>query len=143
MKVDVIADLKALLYHYDEVQIPNLGVISTRQNDFSIDRGAGSIYPSAKRVHTFDRIIHTNNNALVNFIAHKYGMSYDEAHQTVQEFADNYADTLKNKGLTIPSIGHLSMNEEGQVLFEPNNLQMNLFLCPEDLYWHPYSYIYN
>lgn len=122
MEIDVLADLEALLYHQDEVQIPSLGVISTRQNDFSIDRRAGILYPSAKRVHTFDRIIHTNNNALVNFIAQKYGMSYDEAHQAVQAFADNHADTLKSKGLTLPSIGKLSIDDQGRVQFEPNQV---------------------
>ncbi len=122
MKVDVLADLESLLYHYDEVQLPSLGVISTRQNDFSVDRGQGLIYPSAKKVHSFDRIINTNNNALINFIAHKYGMSYDDARQTIQDFADEYAETLTNKGLSIPSVGDLSMDENGNVIFQPNQL---------------------
>lgn len=122
MKVDILADLESLLYHYDEVQLPNLGVISTRQNDFSVDRGQGLIYPSAKKVHSFDRIINTNNNALVNFIAHKYGMSYDDAHQTIQDFADEHAETLTNKGLSIPSVGDLSIDENGRIVFQPNQL---------------------
>ena len=122
MKVDVLADLESLLYHYDEVQLPSLGVISTRQNDFSVDRGQGLIYPSAKKIHSFDHIINTNNNALINFIAHKYGMSYDEAHQTIQDFADEYAETLTNKGLSIPSVGDLSMDENGRIVFQPNQL---------------------
>ena len=99
------------------IQLPNLGVISTRQNDFSVDRGQGLIIPSAKKVHSFDRIINTNNNALINFIAHKYGMSYEDAHQTIQDFADEYAETLTNKGLSIPSVGDLSMDEDGKVIF--------------------------
>ena len=122
MKVDVLADLESLLYHYDEVQLPNLGVISTRQNDFSVDRGQGLIYPSAKKVHSFDRIINTNNNALINFIAHKYGMSYDDALQTIQDFADQHTEILTNKGLSIPSVGDLSMDKDGKVVFRPNQL---------------------
>jgi cell division septation protein DedD/nucleoid DNA-binding protein len=120
MKVDVLADLKSLLYHNDEVQLPNLGVISTRQNDFYIDRGKGEIYPSAKQVHSFDRIINTNNHALVNLIAHKYGMSYDEAHQVIQQFIDEYSTELKNQGLSIPNVGDLKMDENGRVAFTPN-----------------------
>lgn len=120
MKVDVLSYLETLLYHNDEVEIPSLGKISTRQNDFSIDRGEGVFYPSAKRVHSFDKIIHTNNSTLINFIAQKHGMSYDEALRIVQDFSDEYASVLKTKGFNIPSIGHLMMDEEERILFKPN-----------------------
>lgn len=120
MKIDVLAQLATLLHQNEEVNVPGIGIISTRQNDFSIDRRQGLIVPASKQVHTLTQITDTNNEDLVNFIAHKYGISLEEARQAVNDFVRKHQDSIRHKGLSIPNLGRVVMNEEGLIAFEPN-----------------------
>ncbi len=122
MKIDVLAQLSTLLHQNEEVNVPGIGIISTRQNDFSIDRGEGRIVPASKQVHELTRITDTNNEDLVNFIAYKYGISLEEARQAVNDFVRKHQDSIRHQGLSIPNLGRVVMNEEGIIAFEPDNV---------------------
>ena len=121
MKIDVLANLETLLHHHEEVNLPGIGTLSTRQNDFSIDRKEGMILPASRQVHTLTRINNINNDKLIRFLAHKYGISLEEARQVVDDFAYEYQKTLQGDGIHLPSIGKILKQQSGDIYFEPNN----------------------
>lgn len=141
MKVDVLANLETLLHHHEEVNIPGIGTISTRQNDFSIDRRQGVIVPASKHVHHLTQITNPDNETLIHFIAYKHGISLDESRQIVRTFALQYHDIIRHQGLNIPGIGKIFMDETGKMFFEPNsvyNYDVEHFGLPK-LQMHPIS----
>jgi len=141
MKVDVIANLETLLHHHEEVNIPGIGTIYTRQNDFSIDRRQGLIAPASKHVHQLTQITNPDNETLIHFIAYKHGISLDESRQIVSTFALQYYDIIRHQGLNLPGIGKIFMDESGKMFFEPNsvyNYDVEHFGLPT-LKMHPIS----
>lgn len=122
MKVDVLANLETLLHHHEEVSIPGIGTINTRQNDFSIDRRQGLIIPASKHVHQLTQLTNPDNETLIHFIAYKHGISLEESRQIVRTFALQYHDIIRHQGLTIPGIGKIFMDETGKMFFEPNSV---------------------
>jgi Tfp pilus assembly major pilin PilA/nucleoid DNA-binding protein len=122
MKVDVLANLETLLHHHEKVNIPGIGTINTRQNDFSIDRRQGLIIPASKHVHQLTQITNPDNETLIHFIAYKHGISLEESRQIVRTFALQYHDIIRHQGLNIPGIGKIFMDETGKIFFEPNSV---------------------
>lgn len=120
MKIDVLANLEYLLHQKEEVSIPGVGVVSTRQNDFSMDRRRGWLVPASKQVDHFQPLTETNNEELVQFLAHKYGVSADEARNAVNDFVQYYIHYAQHEGIIIPNIGKIVVDEHGRVQFEPN-----------------------
>jgi cell division septation protein DedD/nucleoid DNA-binding protein len=139
MKIDVLANLETLLHHHEEVNLPGIGKLVTRQSDFSIDRSQGVILPAAKQVTGLDQTP-IDNEQLIRFLAHKYGVSREEASQVVSDFAYEYKAILQNVGIDLPSIGKIMMKQTGEIYFESNqyhNYNIDYFGLPPVKNMHP------
>ncbi len=139
MKIDVLANLETLLHHHEEVNLPGIGKLVTRQNDFSIDRSEGVILPASKQVSGLDQTP-IDNEQLIRFLAHKYGVSREEASQVVSDFAYEYKAILQNVGIDLPSIGKILMKQTGEIYFESNqyhNYNIDYFGLPPVKNMHP------
>lgn len=139
MKIDVLANLETLLHHHEEVNLPGIGKLVTRQSDFSIDRSQGVILPASKQVTGLDQTP-IDNEQLIRFLAHKYGVSREEASQVVSDFAYEYKAILQNVGIDLPSIGKIMMKQTGEIYFETNqyhNYNIDYFGLPPVKNMHP------
>lgn len=106
-----------LLYRYDCVIVPNFGGFVTNKTSAYIDENA--MYPPTKKI-SFNSHLQHNDGLLANYMVAKEGISFDEATQKIQAEVVRWKNELEKNPLTIASVGALELNEENQLVFEPN-----------------------
>ncbi|APG65838.1 hypothetical protein LPB136_10885 [Tenacibaculum todarodis] len=108
-----------LLYRYDCVIVPNFGGFVTNRIGAKVNNYTHTFYPPAKQI-SFNAHLKHNDGLLVNYIAKAENISFDAALKTVTDTVNNWQTTLKTSSIEVSSVGKLSLNEEKQVVFEPN-----------------------
>ncbi|TXD54207.1 MULTISPECIES: SPOR domain-containing protein [unclassified Polaribacter] len=109
-----------LLYRYECVIVPNFGGFVTNKIGAKIDAFTDTFSPPSKQI-TFNSHLNVNDGLLANYIASSENISFEQATNAIAVSVLKWQNELQNNSLKIGSIGVLSLNKEGQIIFEPNH----------------------
>lgn len=108
-----------LLYRYNCVIIPGFGGFVTNKIGAKINESTNTFYPPSKQI-TFNNHLNISDGLLANYIASTENISFEKASNIIDLTVIKWKNQLQKKALEIDSIGILSLNENGQIIFEPN-----------------------
>lgn len=109
-----------LLYRYECVTVPEFGSFLTRRVSATIHETTDAFYPP-KKVLSFNEQIQENDGLLARYIADVEKIPYEAASKKIKKRV-KYLKSYLVEGETIAfeNIGSLSLNNEGNMLFEPS-----------------------
>jgi len=110
--------INELLYRYNCVIIPNFGGFVTNKIGATIDETSHTIYPPKKQI-TFNSLLKENDGLLANYIATSENISFEKASTAINLAVIEWKIEIQTKPLQIGSIGFLTLNNRGQIIFEP------------------------
>ncbi len=137
MKIDVAAYISQLLFEHDCVIIPGFGGFITNYQPATIDYAQGFLHPPTKSI-TFNQNLTLNDGLLINYIARKEFVGYDEARMVVEDYAKDCKKKLGRKEiLPIPNVGKLYKDIELKLQFLPDatNFRTESFGLPKLQYY--------
>ena len=108
-----------LLYRYDCVIVPNFGGFITNKISATINNSTHAFHPPTKQI-SFNAHLKHNDGLLANYIASAKNISFEEANNVIAAEVLKWQTALISNSVTIASIGSLSLNDEKQLIFEPN-----------------------
>lgn len=108
-----------LLYRYNCVIVPDFGGFITNKKGATIDKNTHTFYPPSKQI-TFNNHLKVSDGLLANYIASCENISFEKATTAISLAVIKWKNEIKTKPLEIGAVGVLSLNESGQILFEPN-----------------------
>ncbi|REH56347.1 sporulation related protein [Tenacibaculum gallaicum] len=108
-----------LLYRYDCVIVPNFGGFVTNKIGARVNTTTHTFYPPKKQL-TFNAYLQHNDGLLANYIASSKNTSFEEAITFIAKEVEQWNEKLATTTVTVASVGSMSLNEEKQVVFEPN-----------------------
>jgi cell division protein FtsN len=108
-----------LLYRYDCVIVPDFGGFVTNAISAKVNHFSHTFYPPTKQV-TFNALLKNNDGLLANYIASSENISFEQATNSIAEIVKNWQTQLQTESVVIGKIGSLSLNNEQQIIFEPN-----------------------
>lgn len=108
-----------LLYRYNCVIIPDFGGFVTNKIGATINEATNTFYPPAKQV-TFNSHLKVNDGLLVNHIASSENISFEKATHKVALAVLSWKEEIQTKSIQIGEVGALTLNENNQIIFEPN-----------------------
>lgn len=108
-----------LLYRYECVIIPGFGGFITNEASAKVNHFTHTFYPPTKQI-TFNAHLKHNDGLLANYIASIEKIPFEEALNTIALEVKQWENTLLKEAIEFAKIGVLSLNKEGQFLFEPN-----------------------
>lgn len=108
-----------LLYRYECVIVPNFGGFVTNKIGAKINESKETFSPPSKQI-TFNNHLTTSDGLLTNYIASSENISFEKASNAIALSVAKWQNELQNNSLKIGSIGVLTLNENGQIIFEPN-----------------------
>lgn len=112
--------ISELLYRYECVIIPDFGAFVTNNISAKVNHYTHTFYPPSKQL-TFNANIKNNDGLLVNYIADKEQLSYENALSKIDEEITLWKQSLSEGGLDLPHIGFLNYTENGPLIFEPSS----------------------
>jgi hypothetical protein len=107
-----------LLYRYNCVIIPDFGGFVTNKISAKINKASNTFYPPAKQI-TFNSHLKVNDGLLANYIASSENISFEKAANIVAMSVLKWKNEIKTKPIQITAVGVLTLNESGQIIFEP------------------------
>jgi hypothetical protein len=107
-----------LLYRYNCVIIPSFGGFVTNKISAKMNKASNTFYPPAKQI-TFNSHLKVNDGLLANYIALSENISFEKASNIVAMSVLKWKDEIKTKPIQIATVGALTLNESGQIIFEP------------------------
>lgn len=120
--------IERLLAGNDCVVIPGLGGFVLHEVNFTIDETGSVFSPGGKEI-TFNVRLTFNDGILVQSYQEKYRLTFEQAVEIIREKVAIIHEALNNGHiLMVGRLGTLRKNEDGHILFRPDN--RNLF-CPE------------
>jgi nucleoid DNA-binding protein len=143
-----VADhIRTLLFEHDYVTIPNFGAFIANYLPSSFNEISGSLMPPQKRV-AFNEILKQDDGLLATHISRRESVTIDEAKRKIQGFVTDIKDSLATeKSFTFDKIGNFSLNEENNLVFDPdrrNNFFSESFgfdsLFPRQITKEKYTY---
>lgn len=146
-----VADhIRTLLFEHDYVTIPNFGAFIANYLPSSFNEISGSLMPPQKRV-AFNEILKQDDGLLATHISRRESVTIDEAKRKIQGFVTDIKDSLATeKSFTFDKIGNFSLNEENNLVFDPdrrNNFFSESFgfdsLFPRQIAKEKYTYSQN
>ena len=108
-----------LLYRYDCVIVPDFGGFVTNTVSAKVNHFSHTFYPPTKQI-TFNAHIKNNDGLLANYIASSENISFDKASEKISEVVKKWNTLLKKEAILIGNVGSISLNNKGQLIFEPN-----------------------
>ena len=108
-----------LLYRYNCVIIPDFGGFVTNKISAKINRASNTFYPPSKQI-TFNSHLKVNDGLLANYIALSENISFEKASNIIAISVIKWKNEIKTKPIQIAAVGVLTLNESGQIIFEPN-----------------------
>ncbi|WP_298781281.1 SPOR domain-containing protein [uncultured Polaribacter sp.] len=108
-----------LLYRYDCVIVPNFGGFVTNRIGAKVDKAINTFYPPTKQI-TFNSHLKGNDGLLANYIAAAENISYEKATIAISSSVINWQNKINSGALLLENIGSLTLNENHQIIFEPN-----------------------
>lgn len=113
---DYISDL---LYRYDCVIIPDFGGFITNKIGAKFNKENQCFYPPTKQI-SFNNYLKHNDGLLANYIASVEEISFEKATQKIANSLIGWQNELQKKSIEITSVGSLFLNDNKQIVFEPN-----------------------
>lgn len=107
-----------LLYRHDCVIVPNFGGFITNTIGAKVHKATHTFYPPTKQV-SFNAHLKNNDGLLVNYIAKAESISFQEASEKVIKVVMNWKEQVDTRTIFIDKIGHLHLNNEKQLVFNP------------------------
>lgn len=108
-----------LLYRYDCVIVPDFGGFVTNRIGAKANNFTHTFTPPTKQV-TFNSLLKHNDGLLANYIASAENISFEKASTAISLSVIKWQNELQSKSVEIDNLGVLSLNEEKQIVFEPN-----------------------
>jgi len=108
-----------LLYRYDCVIVPDFGGFVTNAISAKVNHFSHTFYPPTKQV-TFNALLKNNDGLLANYIASSENISFEQATNSIAEIVKTWQTQLQTESVVIGKVGSLSLNNEQQIIFEPN-----------------------
>lgn len=108
-----------LLYRYNCVIVPDFGGFVTNSIGAKINPETHSFYPPAKQI-TFNSHLKHNDGLLANYIASSENISFEKAATAISLSVIKWKNELQSGSIYLENIGTLSLNEEKQIVFEPD-----------------------
>ena len=108
-----------LLYRYDCVIVPDFGGFVTNRIGAKINMQSHTFYPPTKQI-TFNSHLKHNDGLLANYIASSENISFEKAATAISLSVIKWKNELQSSAIEIDNLGVLSLNEEKQIIFEPN-----------------------
>ncbi len=108
-----------LLYRYDCVIVPDFGGFVTNKIGAKMNETTQTFYPPKKQI-TFNSYLKHNDGLLANYIASNKNISFEDATVFIAKNVALWRKEIETKSIEVASVGTLSLNEEKQVVFEPN-----------------------
>lgn len=113
-----IADL---LYRYQCVTVPSFGAFLGEIQSAQLIENQNTFYPP-KKVISFNVNIKMNDGLLVNYVAQKEQISYENALHKVSNQVQLWQDELKGQDyLLLEKIGEFFQNSEGNLVFKADS----------------------
>lgn len=107
-----------LLYRYDCVIVPDFGGFVTNRIGAKINEQTHHFYPPSKQI-TFNSHLNNNDGLLANYIASSENISFEKANNAITLSVIKWQNELQKNALSLTNIGVLSLNDKGQIIFEP------------------------
>ncbi|MCL7761831.1 SPOR domain-containing protein [Polaribacter sp. Z014] len=108
-----------LLYRYDCVIVPDFGGFVTNRIGAKANNFTHTFTPPTKQV-TFNSLLKHNDGLLANYIASAENISFEKASTAISLSVIKWQNELQSSTVQIDNLGVLSLNEEKQIIFEPN-----------------------
>jgi len=120
---EVVKYISDLLYHHDCVIIPGLGGLVANPVRAVYDESKNMFFPASKEIGFNSNLKH-NDGLLINHISKAEGISYEDAKNRVNDYAETITQKLKNnETVSLGSAGELRVNSEGSVIFMPSTTE--------------------
>jgi hypothetical protein len=114
-------NISELLFRYDCVIVPDFGGFIANYKPAKINSKTDMFSPPSKQI-SFNRNLVVNDGLLANQIARNYGISYNEALETIEKCVSAYQrDLSAGKKVVIEKVGVLYLDANRKILFEPLN----------------------
>ncbi|MFK5879784.1 MAG: SPOR domain-containing protein [Flavobacteriaceae bacterium] len=107
-----------LLYRYECVIVPNFGGFISNETSAKVNHFTHTFYPPSKKI-TFNSHLKHNDGLLANYIASVDKISFSEAVKSIDTIVEKWKSTLLVEAIEIQKIGSISLNKEGNLLFDP------------------------
>lgn len=108
-----------LLYRYDCVIVPDFGGFLANYQPAKINSRTHTFSPPGKKV-SFNKNLNSNDGLLASHIVHEYGVSYEDALQSISNCVNDYQKELNSgKRVLIENVGVLYLDATKNILFEP------------------------
>src|SRR5690606_1687801 len=115
-----------LLYRYECVTVPEFGSFLTQRVSAKIHDSTHAFYPPRK-VLSFNEQINQNDGLLERYIANVEKIPFETATQAISKRVNTLKAYLaQGETLLFENIGELSLNEEGNLLFQPDRKSTRL-----------------
>jgi cell division septation protein DedD/nucleoid DNA-binding protein len=112
--------IRTLLYEYDYVTVPNFGAFIANYQPASVNEISGSLMPPQKKI-AFNELLKQDDGLLAMQIARRESISIDESKRRIQQFVEEVKDNLAfQRFFTFEKIGTFSLNDETNIVFEPD-----------------------
>ncbi len=109
-----------LLYRYQCVTIPNFGAFLTNYKSAVVNTNSNAFYPPTKQI-SFNSQLTSNDGLLASYVAEATNISYENALETIAENVKQWQKSLTASNiLLLDNVGELSLNAEGNMLFQPS-----------------------
>ena len=108
-----------LLYRYDCVIVPDFGGFVTNKIGAKLNQDTHIFTPPTKQI-SFNSHLKHNDGLLANYIAAAENISFEKATTAISLCVIKWKNQLQNNQINLNKIGVLSLNEEKQLLFEPD-----------------------
>lgn len=116
--------IEQLLAQHTCVIIPGLGSFLLEVQPAHLDSSMGLIYPTSLEL-CFNELLQNQDGLLAESYAHTYAISHRRARLMLEEDVRNLRNSLINRRrIALPSLGTLSLNEDGRIVFEPQSIQV-------------------
>lgn len=109
-----------LLYRYECVIIPDFGGFVTNKIGATLNKETHLFTPPTKQI-TFNNHLKHNDGLLANYIAAAENISFEKATTAISLSVIKWKNQLQTSTINLSKIGSLSLNEDNQILFEPDN----------------------
>ncbi|MDO4707183.1 MAG: hypothetical protein Q4A61_02010 [Porphyromonadaceae bacterium] len=123
MKSRLTKHINQLLSLHPCVSVPGLGSFLLETQPAYLDHGTCLIYPTTSEL-CFNELLQHQDGLLAQSYADAYAISHRRARLMVDEDVRSLRNHLIRRcRITLDGLGTLSLNESGNIVFEPQNIQ--------------------
>ncbi len=116
--MQLINHIQNLLYRHNCVIVPEFGGFMSNRIGARIENKT-QFYPPYKKLG-FNASLSYNDGLLANEIAASEHITFEEANQKIAAAVSNWNQQLQTEDLLLDQIGRLSLNDDQQLIFDPN-----------------------